>query len=190
MTTADYALIVSLASALTSVVALLWNVWQKYIFVKPALQVTFGVYRVMERASIEFATPSDHQLLTLTVTNMGPGPAVLQLCVAKRRSDIWRRGRVGMLNPIHGDATSRDPISQGPYSGGLPCKIEAGEVKSFYFPYNGECFLKDDIYRAGISDTYRRISWCRRRDAKKVMDWYRKDFMDQRAGDFEPSTAH
>jgi len=50
MTTADYALIVSIASAVLSVFALIWNVWQKYIFVRPTLDVGFGVYQIMQRS--------------------------------------------------------------------------------------------------------------------------------------------
>jgi hypothetical protein len=60
--------IVSLGSATISLVALLWNVCQKYIFVKPNLQVGFAVMKVFHPDS------ADHgkQLLSLTVTNMGP----------------------------------------------------------------------------------------------------------------------
>jgi hypothetical protein len=48
MSTADYALIVSISSAFIAVASLIWNVWQKYIFVKPQVQVGFGVYHIME----------------------------------------------------------------------------------------------------------------------------------------------
>ena len=81
-----------------------------------------------------------------------------------------------MLHPIHGDPASAEPISVGPFSGGLPSKIEPGEVKSFYFPYDKDCFLKERIHRAGICDTYGRNNWCRRRDVKKAAAAYSKDF--------------
>jgi hypothetical protein len=48
MTTADYALIISLVSLLMAVFSLIWNVWQKFIFVKPALHVSFGSYNLLQ----------------------------------------------------------------------------------------------------------------------------------------------
>jgi hypothetical protein len=45
LTSADYALIVSILSVLIAIGSLLWNVWQKYIFVKPQVQVSFGTYQ-------------------------------------------------------------------------------------------------------------------------------------------------
>ena len=48
MTTADYALIVSIESLFAALGALVWNIWQKFIFVKPALQVTFRVTAVFQ----------------------------------------------------------------------------------------------------------------------------------------------
>jgi len=184
MTTADYALIVSLGSVAISLVALLWNVWQKYIFVKPNLQVGFAVMKVFHPGS------ADHgkQLLCLTVTNMGPGPATLAVCTAKMtRLPRWwpgmswlpgwpRHPGFGMLNPIHGDPLAAEPRGIGPYAGGLPMKIDAADSKSFYFPYTKDCFLKDPLVAIGINDTYHRIFWCRRRDMKKAQKRWREDF--------------
>jgi hypothetical protein len=58
MTTHDYALIISLFSIAISIGALLWNVWQKFIFVKPTLQVSFGLYHVMQHKSADVLTRS------------------------------------------------------------------------------------------------------------------------------------
>jgi hypothetical protein len=175
MTTADYALLVSLASAVVSIVALLWNVWQKYIFVKPVLQVTFGVFRIFEAGLPGVLTPG-RELLTLTATNMGPGPVSLYACIVKTKADRWRPNRFVTLYPIHGDPSNPKPITIGPFSGGLPAKINPGEMKSFYFPYDKDCCLKEPLRRAGISDTYGRNNWCRRRDINKTARQYRDDF--------------
>jgi len=177
MTTADYALIVSLASAATSIFALAWNVWQKYIFVKPKLQVTFGIYSILQgpRAQ-QTLRPSGHRLLQIAATNLGPGPVMLYACVVKSKAGYWRRLEFGLLNPIHGDPASPQPMSIGPFSGGLPKKIEPGEMQSFYFPYNKDCCLKETLHRVGIADTYGRNTWCRRRDVKKAAATYLRDF--------------
>jgi hypothetical protein len=177
LTTADYALFISGVSALISIMALLWNVWQKYLFVKPSLQVAFGIFSVLERQpGAEVATRSDRELLSLMVTNLGPGPVILYACVVKLKADLWKRGRYLILNPIHGDPTSSSLKSLGPFSGGLPGKIDAGEMKSFYFPYDKDCCLRRGVYRVAITDTYGRYNWCRRRDVKKADASYRKDF--------------
>jgi hypothetical protein len=166
MKAAEYALIISIASIFISIGALLWNVWQKFIFVKPTLQVSFGIYRIAQPG---IPVSGAHRLLNLTVTNMGPGPVVLCTCVGRPKKPWWRRAkRYGMLNPIDGDPTDPNPTGIGPFGGGLPAKIGAGEVKSFYFPYSKDGFLKEGLARVGINDTYHRIVWCHRRDMQKV----------------------
>jgi hypothetical protein len=176
MTTADYALLTSIASIFISIGALLWNVWQKFIFVKPALQVTFRVSRVLKSTGEGRATPTDLRLLNLTVTNMGPGVAVLSLCIAKTKIHRWKRAEYATLNPIHGDPTDPEPIGIGPIAGGLPAKIDAGEVHTFYFPYHKDCFLQEGVFRVGINDTYQRNIWCRRGDIRKANRAYQRDF--------------
>lgn len=176
MTTSDYALIISLAAIVISICALIWNIWQKFIFVKPALQVSFGIYNVLQPTVAGVASPSGYRLLCLTVTNMGPGAIVLYACIAKTKGHWWARKKLGMLNPIHGDPTDQPPRSIGPFSSGLPTKIDAGDTKSFYFPYAKESFLSDGMSHVGINDTYQRNTWCRGRDMQKVNRSYREDF--------------
>jgi hypothetical protein len=178
MTTSDYALITSLLSIVIAIGSLLWNVWQKFIFVKPTLHVGFGIYNVVvPTTGGRTATRSGQRLLNLTVTNMGPGLVIIYACIGKPKTVWWkRRDRLGLLNPIHGDPTNPTPESIGPFSGGLPAKIDAGETKSFYFPYIKDCFLKDELARVGVNDTYHRNIWCQKRDMNKVNLDYRRDF--------------
>jgi len=176
MTTSDYALFMSFASIVISIVALLWNIWQKFLFVKPSLQVSFGVWHIMQAVTTALLARSSRSLLVLTVTNMGPGPLVLYACIAKSKAHWWTRPELGTLNPIHGEPSDPLPVSIGPFSAGLPTKIDAGEMKSFYFPYNKDCFLKDGLVRIGINDTYHRNNWCHRRDVRKACKAYKRDF--------------
>jgi hypothetical protein len=169
----DYALFVSIASILISIGALVWNVWQKYIFVKPALQVSFGIWRVVQPDT----SANNRRLLNLTITNLGPGPVVLYACIAKEKHRWWKRVKtLATLNPIHGDPLDPNPTGIGPFGGGLPAKIDASEVKSFYFPYNEECLLQEGVTCVGINDTYQRNTWCRRSDMRKVYQAYKQDF--------------
>ena len=169
MTTADYAFIVSLLAVVISLFALLWNVWQKFIFVKPELQVSFGIFQVFLPTVGDKMTPSGQRLLNLSATNMGPGPVTIYMCVGRGKRRWLKRPSLGMLNPIHGDPTSSAPTSQGPFSAGLPAKIDAGEMKSFYFPFTRESFLADELGRIGVVDTYGRYRWCPPVQMRKVM---------------------
>jgi hypothetical protein len=90
MHTSDNALIVSLFSVVIAIGSLLWNVWQKFIFVKPTLQVSVGLWHVMQHTSADVLTRSGHRLLVLTVTNMGPGVVVLSACIGKPKGHWWR----------------------------------------------------------------------------------------------------
>jgi hypothetical protein len=174
MTLSDYALIVSISSIFISIGAFLWNIWQKFIFVKPTLQVSFGLFRVVQP---DVPANPIRRLLMLTVTNMGPGPVILQLCIAKEKKHWWKRAKTHpTLVPIHGDPTDQDPTGIGPFGGGLPAKIDAGEVKQFFFPYTRDCFLQAGLTRVGINDTYHRLIWCRRGDMQKVYQSYCRDF--------------
>ena len=178
-TTADYALIVSLASAALSLFALVWNVWQKYIFVKPRLQISFALGQVFLPTRPGEPFQKGVELLTLNVTNFGPGSAILHSCVGRtrRRWVNWRyRRALGLINPIHGDPTSATPHTLGPFSGGLPAKIDEAETKSFYFPFNKQCFLRDPLIQVGAHDTFGRYFWCRRRDYKRALESWRKAF--------------
>lgn len=144
---------------------------------------TTGLIRRMENFQIRRTRKSSSTPTDLTVTNMGPGPVILTSCAAKPIREHWRKQPefYGMLNPIHGDPIDPHTTGIGPFGGGLPAKIDAGEMKSFYFPYTKDCFLKDGLARVGINDTYQRIIWCRRSDMKKVYQSYRRDFELERA---------
>jgi hypothetical protein len=177
MTTSDYALITSLVSIVIAIGGLLWNIWRKFIFVKPALQVSFGLWHVMQHTSADVVTRSGHRLFALTVTNMGPGVVVLCACIGKPKAPWWTRAKLlGTINPIHNDPTDPNPIGIGPFSSDLPTKIDAGDVKRFYYPFEKDCFLREGLARVGINDTYHRNTWCGGRDMHQANRTYRRDF--------------
>ena len=80
------------------------------------------------------------------------------------------------LTPIEGDPEADEPIGIGPFGGGLSCKIEPGDSKSFYFPFSSEIFLREPITRIGVLDTYNRKIWCRRRDLREVQKKFDEAF--------------
>jgi len=127
VSTATWALVVSIFSLLVSGASFVWNVWSKFIYLKPKLRVTFYVARLF---------PDPHkvgQFLTLSATNQGPIECTLHNAVVRTYGQTgW-----GMLNPLEGFPLLTD-LTKGPFSGGLPKKLAVGESFSVYFPFNAE----------------------------------------------------
>lgn len=170
MSSSDLAFLISGISLAVALVALAWGMWEKFIFVRPRLQVSFGVFRVFQSGKF------GKSLLSLTATNMGPGPVIIHSCIVQIRTRWFWKKQLAILNPIHNDPVSDVATSIGPFSAGLPLKLDAGEVKSFYFPFTEDTFLGNPVTRVGVTDTYGRNTWCRGRDAKKASRKFREEF--------------
>ncbi|MFD2578507.1 hypothetical protein ACFSTD_07570 [Novosphingobium colocasiae] len=146
----------------------IWNVWQKFIFPKPRVRVTFMLMRIV-------GSDPPHRLLTLNFTNFGPGEIVIDCAVARPRTPWYkRRTRLGLLNPIANLAQPDEPT--GPYAGGLPKKLAVGEEHILYFPYVAEMFMREPLACIGVHDSFRRTHWAPRGDFRKVVEQHRKDF--------------
>jgi hypothetical protein len=169
MTTADWALIVSLFSLVIAMASFVWNVWSKFIFPKPRVDVSFMLMRVNNSDPI-------HRYLSLNVANYGPGDITID-CAIVRQIKPWYKRRVplGILNPLN----SLDCLNEttGPFGGGLPKKLAMGETFSLNFPYEKELFLKEPLEAIGVHDTYRRSHWATRSDFMRTMEKFRADFL-------------
>jgi hypothetical protein len=172
MNSGEIALIISGASLAISLCGFIWNIWSKFIFVRPDLQVTFAVVRIFAGGHPK------HHICALSVTNLGPGPTIIHSCVVVLRNEKrFGRRQHAILNPIHGDPTAAKPISKGPFSAGLPLKMDVAEVRLFHFPFTAETFLKDrDLLRVGVNDTFGRNVWCRRRDVRRAREKWENAF--------------
>jgi hypothetical protein len=168
MTTADWALVISLFSLLVAMASFVWNVWSKFIFPKPSIAVSFMLMRVHNSDPI-------HRYLSLNVTNFGPGDITID-CAVVRPIRPWYKRRValGMLNPLN--SLDRPNESTGPFGGGLPKRLATGETFALNFPYAEEMFLKEPWEAIGVHDTFRRSHWAPRSDFLKTMEKYRVDF--------------
>lgn len=168
MTTADWALIVSLFSLLIALASFVWNVWSKFIFPKPRVAVSFMLMRVI-------GSRPKQRYLTLGVTNFGPGDLVVECAIAQPRKPWYkRRVALGMLNPI--DDLGNPDRPTGPFCAGLPKKLAVGESFTLYFPYVSKMFLQEPLEAVGVHDSFRRAHWASRQDFKRVLDQYRQDF--------------
>ena len=161
MKTADWALVISLCSAAISLAGFVWNVWSKFIYPKPKVLVSFNFMTIIQQGAV------DREALSLSATNMGPGPTTLQSALVRRKHDNWfKKPGYGLLNPLHG--LDGGVQTRGPFSGGLPRKIEVGEQFSAYFIPNHEFLAGDGYDRIGFNDTFGRLHWAPKKDIART----------------------
>ncbi len=168
LTTADWALVISLFSLVIASASFVWNVWSKFIYPKPKLVVSLMVMRVLEQEPAR-------RHLHLDVTNFGPGDVIVSCAVAMPKKP-WYRRRIGLgiLNPIND--LSRPEAPTGPFAGGLPKKLAPGEGFSLIFPFAAEMFLREPLQAIGVHDSFRHAHWAPRRDLDKVLEKHRTEF--------------
>ena len=167
MTTADWAFTVSILSLLIAMCSFVWNVWSKFIFPKPRIRITFAVMSVF---------PDDGQgdFLSLSATNYGPGEVTLHSAIVqlRRRRLFQRRLGLGILAPYN-DLMRR--ATDGPFSGGLPKKLNIGEQFSVYFPVSLEGLRDGSVVRVGFADTFGRYHYCARNAVRRTAATLAKD---------------
>lgn len=172
MTTADYALVVSIFSAVVALAGFGWNVWSKFIYPKAKLRVSFYVCVVTTGNG-----PPWPSYLCLAATNFGPTEVTLQhadIVISKGR---FRRGQYAIVNPI---AIILQPdIGVGPFGGGLPKKLAVGEAFSSYFPHEPQSFGRDALTHVGFLDNFSRFHWAPKRHVAKVKAELDKEFVDE-----------
>jgi hypothetical protein len=105
MNTADWALIISICSAVVSLAGFVWNVWSKFIYPKPKVRVSFAMVQIIELDSDDI--PS---VLRLSATNMGPSEVTLSNVLIGFRGHFYESKGFGLLStldnyPRHQDTT-------------------------------------------------------------------------------------
>lgn len=163
MTTADWALTISLSSMVISLAGFVWNVWSKFIYPKPRLRVGFGHFTYIVPG--EERGPST---LAISVTNFGPAEVTIKLAIGAKKRDWskWGRQQQGILNPI---ADPFKGIAAGPFGDGLlPRKLGVGEQAHFHLGVHKSFFQKDKLVAFGVMDTFDRKHWAPRQDVDSV----------------------
>ncbi|HEY5129394.1 MAG TPA: hypothetical protein VIJ35_19265 [Bradyrhizobium sp.] len=162
MTVADWALVISICSAIVSLASFIWNVWSKFIYPKAKVRVHFSYVTVFSPND----RSEDYDLLSLSATNMGPGEVTLHSALVRRKRKWVRSQGHGLLNPLvsvnHRDQTA------GPFSGGLPKTVAVGEMFSVYFVPNHTRLAEEGYDRIGFDDTFGRMHWAPKAQIAKV----------------------
>jgi hypothetical protein len=172
MTTADYALFVSIGSAAISLFSLGWSVWAKFIYPKGRLRMSFETCVVTLGAR-----PPWPSFVALTCTNHGPAEIPIRSALIVISTGRLKRGQFALVNPIHNLLTP--DVGVGPFAGGLPKTLKVGEGHTAYFPHTAHSFARDDLLKVGFNDAFGRFHGASRKDIRKVKAELDKAFFDQ-----------
>lgn len=160
MTTADWALIVSLFSFLVSLGGFVWNVWSKFIYPKAQVRVTISI---MDMSS------NGERVIMLSASNYGPTDITLKLAISRERPCFvrWKtKTRHFLLKPLD---NPEDNTSSALFSGGLPKKLLVGEQFAVFFPIDvGKQWIERSPFSDyGFSDMFGRDHWCSRSNIRE-----------------------
>ncbi|KAA3517561.1 hypothetical protein G6L63_21140 [Agrobacterium vitis] len=169
MSTGDWALVVSIFSFIVSLAGFIWNVWSKFIYPKAKVRVSFYSGFVMGEGF------DGVEMLTLNATNYGPGAITLHLAVGRSRVSRFKKLESFMLNPLH-DFPAQTNFTLGPFSGGLPKKVDVGESFSAFFVKKHAAIAIKNVVDVGFTDTFGRCHWARRRAVAKARSEVKEAF--------------
>ena len=166
MTTADWAFVISIISAIVSAAGFVWNVWSKFIYPKSRAEVSYNYIKIGQGAFLRSLTDDEDiataDAICLRITNLGPSDLSLyaaSLGRSKWRRWRWKRQATIVLNPID-NFPIRPYTSAGPFSGGVQRKLAAGDHFALYLPANLDLDRKKNQY-IGFQDTFGRNHWAR-----------------------------
>jgi hypothetical protein len=173
MTTADWALVVSLFSFLVSLAGFVWNVWSKFIYPRAKVRAYIAVMLIFDGDG----SPA-RKTIQLSATNYGPTDVTLHSHQAKgRQGFLWfrRNRKLAHINPIaHPDSATTTRW----FAPGFPKKLAVGEGVTVYFsPDAPKRWVEEgDLYYFGFSDTFGWFHWCSRANARKFRAVVVKNF--------------
>jgi hypothetical protein len=173
VTTGDWALVISICSAIVSLASFVWNVWSKFIYPKPKVAVNLSMVTVIHPR--EPRDPDPVRVIRLSATNMGPADVTLRSALMMFWPRWFSDKSYGLLNvlPRLPESTDYemeyDDLGGGPFAGGLPKKVAIGETFSVYLVPDHETLARGDYHRVGFDDSFGRMHWASRGDIIAVL---------------------
>jgi hypothetical protein len=173
VTTADWALVISICSAVVSLAGFVWNVWSKFIYPKPRVDVHLSMVTVFYPRGPR--DPDPVRVVQLSATNMGPAEVTLRSALVMFWPRWFSDKSYGLLNvlprlPESTDyATEYEHLGGGPFAGGLPKKLAIGENFSVYLVPDHETLAGGKYHRVGFDDSFGRQHWSPRSDIITVL---------------------
>jgi hypothetical protein len=162
MTTADWALVVSLFSFLVALAGFVWNVWSKFIYPRAKVRAHIAVMIIDGDGSPARKT------IQFSATNYGPTDITLHSPQAKRRQGfLWFRRNRKLARIFNPDSAPN-----------FPKKLAVGEDIKVCFSADApkHWVEESDLYYFGFLDTFGRLHWCSRANARKFRADVVEDF--------------
>jgi hypothetical protein len=146
-TTADYALIISLFSACLSLLGLGWNIWSKFIFPKPRIEIKV-TWVMTVGGSPEF----ERSAISITAVNHGPIDVSLTgiVAVVKAKTVFGKKQRA--IFPVFDNWPNDSATTTGGRN--LPKRLPVGEQFSVYVPEKSRGY--EDFLTLGFTDGFGR----------------------------------
>jgi hypothetical protein len=168
VTTADWALVISLLSFAVSLAGFIWNVWSKFIYPKPTVRVHFSMVTAFYPGRQR--DPDPVRALSVSATNMGPEEVILRSALIKFKPYWFSEVSYGILNVLPRMPLSTDYEAEydlgggGPFAGGFPKKLAVRESFSVYLVPDHETLARGDYQHIGFDDSFGRMHWVSRKD--------------------------
>jgi len=191
MQTADWALVISILSAAISLAGFVWNVWSKFIYPKPRVDVHFSMVSAHYPGRPRDLDPVS--ALCLSATNMGPSETTLLSSLIMTKPHWFSERKFALLNVLQSFPETTDYEAEyyarggGIFAGGFPKKLAVGESFSVYLIPDHEMLARGDYDCIGFNDSFGRRHWAPRQDilttlphireacAKSGKDWRTKN---------------
>lgn len=153
-------IVISIVSLVIAIFVLCWNIFRDVIL-KARVKVRFRVKTLVFPMSSDSST-----MLALSVLNLGPGNIKINSLPILKKKKFLRKAKYAVL--IH------DYLDD--LGAKIPCELEVGDEKDFFFQFNMNCFLKEEYTHFGVKNSFGRNHWASRRDFKAVKGTYKKLF--------------
>ena len=158
----DLALGLSILSLCVAALSLGWNIYRDVIL-KPRLKVSIA------RIIVASELAENSVQLMISGVNFGPGKIRLNIIRFMHSSllkKVVKKWKHGVL--IH---DYRNPIS-----GQLPITLDVGEKLDLIFAWNEENICSTNPSHIGIADSFGRTHWAPRKELKKAIKSWKRDF--------------
>lgn len=156
------AILISGLSFGIAAISLGWNIYRDVIL-KPFAKVS------VSRVTVASEVMPHQTKLKISAVNHGPGPIRLSM-IRFMKSSIWKRL---FRNWTHG-VVIHD--YRNPLSGQLPNTLEVGETIDLLFPWSEENVCSVNPSAIGITDSFGRTHWAKRKEIRKLMSQWHRDF--------------
>lgn len=151
LTTADYALIVSIFALTITIGNFVWNVWSKFIFPKPHLEV--GIFIMTALTLGDNSTP---KAICMSAVNHGPGEVELTTSIGRvRRKKFWKKPMGAVFKSYNNWPFDMDSFTLGGYN--LPQRLSVGQRYQMFLRPSPNNYA--DLTKFGFADTFGRNHW-------------------------------